>query len=514
MRERNRARQAPTVGLSEQTNASCAQTIMSMDRLNSKPSPDEIQDCISYLQQGLLESESQETFSRRRRIILCPVCILVPASILTRASTFAPKEFPKQRFLIGCHCFLVDAMQVLTALPTPDDERKIWPDVRRTYNACHDESDRIDHSDEELLSYLLKSLKATVGVCLLFTTKTPTQRWSTRFGTKGAWPTYISDVLPGVSPRLAALNLLHYWSRHSEAPVSTTVLKAVLSQLPSIPDEISGALMEARQVFLPAYCERAATLGGKLQRLLVGSPEFGEARKNLNEFVGLSLAIVQVLLMAKILPHEFAASYEDQLNAAFDMAVRGESFLPTPLEITIASIHTMLLRDFHVSSTPDQLAANLRGMNAYSSLMRSGQDPYTRFYLSTMVSTRESRCWARKCQKYGEPGASKLMRCGRCRVLQYCSRECQRAHWKDEIRPHKSICSTLASIQDVYSLTTGETDSRAFSEACRGAGIQVEELVRPYWHFLALMMHDKSDAEGLESVLRLFFALLYLYGGS
>jgi len=482
-------------------NALCLPTIMSTHPLDTAPSLEQLKACAAFLQQGLLESERHSTTPEYRRVTLCPICTLIPASVLVSAIRLAQNEFPKHLFLTDCRDFLVDAMWVLTSLPTDDDERKIWPDLRRAYNMCHEQNSRADYSDEELFSLFTTALAAMVVHCFRLAAKNPSLSWLTRFRTKGAWPASISDILPSNSPRLAMLNLLHYWARHSKEPIYTRTLVAVLFQIPSIPDEISAALMEARQVFVPAYCERFAALGRDLQRLPANSPEFGEARRNLGSLVALTAAVLQALLMAKISPYEFVGGYEDQLNAALNEAVRGESFLLKPPDITIAGVRVLLLANHHVPSPSDKLAANVQAMNTFSRRLRPGQDPCTRFYSIAIVSSRESRCWARGCHRYGEQGTSKLMRCSRCRAFQYCSRECQRAHWKDEIRPHKAVCATLTRINNAYPFYTGEPNAQAFSVACRSAGIQVEELLWPYHHFLSIIMvHEKSDAEGIESV--------------
>ena len=43
------------------------------------------------------------------------------------------------------------------------------------------------------------------------------------------------------------------------------------------------------------------------------------------------------------------------------------------------------------------------------------------------------------CAQCGGSGQGKLLHCGRCKRTQYCSRECQKAHWKD----HKANCAAV-----------------------------------------------------------------------
>ena len=54
---------------------------------------------------------------------------------------------------------------------------------------------------------------------------------------------------------------------------------------------------------------------------------------------------------------------------------------------------------------------------------------------------------------YEEQERALLMVCGRCRVCQYCSRECQIAGWDD----HKSICDLYVRAQDSGNGTEDET---------------------------------------------------------
>ena len=320
---------------------------MSTDQFdsNSTPSPEEIKACVAYLQQGLLDSECPAAPSERRRIVLCPVCVRVHVEVVIRATYFAIKDFPKQELLVGCHRFLLDVMWLLTNLPATDDERKMWPDVRHVYDACHDHTDRADYSDEKLMSHVLSGMKAVLSICLGISVGT--HCWSTRFGTKGAWPTCIPDILPGNPPRLAMSNLLRYWSRHVTDQVSTAILSAVIFRVPSIHGDIAAALMDTRDAFLPAYSERATAIGRELQHLPVGSFRFGYARKELDEYFGLSFAVMQPLIMAKILPHQFIVGHESQLNAAFDEVFRGEKRLAEPLSVSINSIRMQWFGNRH-----------------------------------------------------------------------------------------------------------------------------------------------------------------------
>jgi len=471
---------------------------MSVPLSEIPPSLEEVKACAVFFERGLLQPEDLADDSKRRRLQLCPMCTLKHGAVLTRAGDFALKNFPKRLFTVNCHTFLVDAMCFLTTLPTAEAEREIWPDVRRAYNMCLYPSNHSGNpSDKDMLQLLMISLALTVHACLKSTRKDSTIPASTRFGTNGAWPTSVTDILPGGSTRSAFANFLHFWSRN---PLwyMTTFLETLL-QLPSIAYDAAAALMDVRQTFLPVYTSCLTMSGRDVQRLPVGSQEIREAHGILSSFVTLGGTILSLFITLKMPPHEFTAGYEDVMNAAFDEAARAEKVLPAPaFPMRLIAVRLAFLADQHASNVPGQHLDAFFSPNASSSFYPSGEDPYTRFYDAASPRSRESRCWARDCQRYGQFESVKLMRCARCRVVQYCSRECQRSHWKSVILPHKVVCATLARIQDISPFAIGDNDAQAFSLACRNAGIQFEDLLRPYQYIAGREIFEElSDAEGV-----------------
>jgi len=467
------------------------------------PSLEEFKACAVFFERGLLQPEDLADDSKRRRLQLCPLCTLKHGAALTRADEFALKNFPKRFFTVNCHTFLVDAMCFLTTLPTAEAEREIWPDVRRAYNMCLYPSNHSDNmSDKDLLQFLIISLTSTVHACLKSTRKDSTMPASTRFGTNGAWPTSVTDILPGGSTRSAFANFLHCWSRNPLWYMNS--LLETLLQLPSIAYDAAAALMDVRQMFLPVYTGGLTWSGQEVQCLSVGSQETREAHGILSSFVTLGGTILGLFIMLKMPHQEFVAGYEDVLNAAFDEAARAEGVLPAPaFPLRLITVRLGFLADRHASNVSGQHLAALLSPNASFYFYPSGEDVYTRFYDIASPRSRDSKCWARDCQRYGQIESVKLMRCARCRVVQYCSRECQRSHWKSVILPHKVVCAALARIQDISPFASGDYDAHAFSLACRNAGIQIEDLLRPYQHIGSRESFEElSDAEGVHGASR------------
>jgi len=480
---------------------------MSSDDLSSETVSDRLATTVAALQHGLFEPECPRSPHERRRMRLCPICVKKHTSLMLVISAAEPKHFPKQLLLVDCHDFWVDAMWFLTSLPAASDERQILPDMRHAYVSCHPDNPESELSDSDLLVQLLKGLGVMLAVCLRSTRKSTTITSTARFGTKGAWPTSIADILPGPSPRAAFSNLLKCWSRHSENLGPFHNLMSMVAMLPGIPVVIAGAFIDARHVFIPAYASRIDALGRALQHLPMGEAESNDARRILQTLLALGAAAVQALMSAKTPPHKLSTGYEDQINAAFEEAARGDSLFPE-FNPHIQSVHGMLV--LHYPAAAPTLHQFVDKLKADEKLCG---DPYTRFYAFASAGSRESKCWARGCQRYGsdEPEGSKLMRCARCRVFQYCSRECQRAHWTDDIRPHKSVCRTLARIQDIAPFYQGELDAQAFSASCRSAGVEIEELVRPFYHLSAVYtVTEQSDAQGMAGALSPFLANIVL----
>jgi hypothetical protein len=61
---------------------------------------------------------------------------------------------------------------------------------------------------------------------------------------------------------------------------------------------------------------------------------------------------------------------------------------------------------------------------------------------SPMANIRWAECRCGGCEQCGARGGS-FKRCGGCNLVQYCGKECQRAHWAE----HKAACKRLAALK-------------------------------------------------------------------
>lgn len=86
-------------------------------------------------------------------------------------------------------------------------------------------------------------------------------------------------------------------------------------------------------------------------------------------------------------------------------------------------------------------------------------DVYRNLLKHFHIFLRTSSCVHPECRKHTHDGRSAhaFRRCNGCKMVQYCSRACQRAHWRHEGWPHKAMCGILQQL--------AENDERAENPA-------------------------------------------------
>ncbi|EJD33732.1 hypothetical protein AURDEDRAFT_76745, partial [Auricularia subglabra TFB-10046 SS5] len=82
--------------------------------------------------------------------------------------------------------------------------------------------------------------------------------------------------------------------------------------------------------------------------------------------------------------------------------------------------------------------------------------------------------------------------CASCRLLQYCSRDCQRRHWHSPLQPHKEVCSTLRGLRE---LTTPDADVEKFRAACHTANIDVHGMAVIFTNLLGDRLIEEHDGD-------------------
>ncbi|KZW01879.1 hypothetical protein EXIGLDRAFT_829788 [Exidia glandulosa HHB12029] len=102
-----------------------------------------------------------------------------------------------------------------------------------------------------------------------------------------------------------------------------------------------------------------------------------------------------------------------------------------------------------------------------------GDDPYARLSQLLLYVRNKQSCFGPECEKtvLDMPSARPFARCAKCKMVKYCSKECQKRDWKDEDFPHKEICDILHEVLRFADLKMPPAE---FAESCREHDFPVE----------------------------------------
>ncbi|EJD37159.1 hypothetical protein AURDEDRAFT_116924 [Auricularia subglabra TFB-10046 SS5] len=87
-------------------------------------------------------------------------------------------------------------------------------------------------------------------------------------------------------------------------------------------------------------------------------------------------------------------------------------------------------------------------------------------HLREKVNMGRGACARQGCNTHVHDSGTSggFARCGKCRFVQYCSRDCQKADWKGKPYPHREICDSL---QELFSAAQISMTNEQFAAACR-----------------------------------------------
>lgn len=298
---------------------------------------------------------------------------------------------------------------------------------------------------------LVSDLCSIVAACLLYSKGLRTQR----FGNGTLWPTSARDLLPyGAKASLAGL--LHWFDTEESAEIVnglTGVLSICRREL--MPELIDDE--RTRTAFVASVCRHLDTAAAAHRRLR--RPADWDKRHDRRPAYRISSICLLLQLIATGPGSDtaswarFARGFEGALLASFDGARRalGPCASHELLALFAVSTHEAL------GTPPERMPAPLR---EYALRFRAMEDdPYQRLFNQLLNVSRTVGCCAPGCATHphdiGEGG--KMQRCSGCRLLQYCSRECQKRHWKQERWPHKAVCARLKALPD-WAIAQGGMD--------------------------------------------------------
>lgn len=301
-----------------------------------------------------------------------------------------------------------------------------------------------------------------------------------RFSRHGIWPRTVDDILPR-GPRETLTSFIFWISRAQKDAFSDqqNVLVLTLQRLILVcRPELVPLLMDdedVRRRFMDVMC-RQLDLAVPTYR----SSAHLDARAALACLGGISMLFFTLSSGAGAqhdswprLVHGMEHSVLRSLDATYSCL--GDAPTVAPVKNALASLQIGIHTELR-----SELPEYLRTFRA--AVVSDIQDPYVRLHVMLSTIRRRVACCAPGCCAHPRAvGPGKLQRCGACRLLQYCSRECQKRHWSAEPLPHKTVCAPLSALLGIVPYVT---DEDAFIAACRVPEVP-EELVKTLGEYLA-----------------------------
>jgi hypothetical protein len=174
----------------------------------------------------------------------------------------------------------------------------------------------------------------------------------------------------------------------------------------------------------------------------------------------------------------------DKLHALFD-AIGGAVYDASPDSIELFETHSMATRWFQASKTYRSRTNDPHGV------------VWLRFLQIHMTSLEHQQ----RCQRPGCPTIScsrkkvyrKVSCCGGCRLVVYCSRQCQKLAWGYSTAPHREVCSYLRLIGSKYTISPGLFVAKAHAQSSQSE-LSADAMQHVVDHFDALAKAETNTS--------------------
>ena len=286
--------------------------------------------------------------------------------------------------------------------------------------------------------------------------------WKRKFSTRGHWPTGVDDLLPH-GPDHSTRGLLFWLLRDDNLSFGNLFFGLLML----VPTQVAPEILRQRPAIRSTLFTRFMTNVSRLQHS--DSPSRNQLASSLE-------MITKIFLIVDHFPPNNVLEripYHEKMT----YAVVGNFY-----HFDDSYFRTMLLHSL-VDSFQSLILVTPGGQAAWDKLVHAfppefplrgrPKNPYIVFRRSILGSFGRSQCDATGCNRYGEVEGIKLRKCAQCRIAFYCSRECQTAHWRADIHPHKAVCTV---VQKVHKAADDGLPDDQFSAACVAAGISADEL--------------------------------------
>lgn len=377
----------------------------------------------------------------------------------------------------GHRDFLSSALNYLTTPRAADDISTLQIYLDQTIRGC---SRRASHAESALLvgdfllDYAVFVLIRPICGCLK---DAPRMLKTQRFSQRGLWPCNIDDILPR-GPRETIASFVFWITRAEAYPLSYShflLLETLNSLILACRSELVPVVMseDIRPSFVDTLC-RQLDLAVSARRSPLAT---GLGSATISNTPALCIDVIALLL------HELSSGMdmlydpwlhliqgqEHHVLRALDAA---QSCLDPTTAVSargaLARLQIQIYRQLDI-----QLPMHLQVLDSNSSSDRD--DPYVLLHEMLCIVTQRVSCCAPGCGKHPhEVSAGKLLSCGTCKMVQYCSRECQKQHWSRQGLPHRSACEPLRALLQVAPYSK---DQRVFIARCRAPSVS-EEIIK------------------------------------
>ena len=413
---------------------------------------------LKFLANGVYGEERDD-----RHVKICGGCVPAAIGIITSLLLEDPEKGVRLEKDLRCvhRSFWIDLMHLVTRVRDTAEVDALGATMLATCGRCTSHAVTTGPPQADFVGAWMANVVYLVLKCASLGRASI---WNAKFSTRGHWPTGIDDLLPH-GPDLSMRGLLFWLLRGDEVSFYTLVLRLLVLA----PTQTATEVLRQRQVVMSTLYTRFVTNLCYLQHSDIPSRANIMARLDATSRIFL---MIDQLPSDNVLEHIY---YREKMTFAV---------IDNFYHIDDREFRSALLR--RLAQFLQSLVLITRvGQAAWDSIVRTfppefrlddsdqPPDPYIVFRDIVLKTVVRTQCDATGCNRYGEVEGIKLRKCARCRVVFYCSRECQAAHWRATIHPHKELCTIL---QKVHQAADDGLPDPQYSAACLAAGISVDEL--------------------------------------
>ncbi|KZV93423.1 hypothetical protein EXIGLDRAFT_717148 [Exidia glandulosa HHB12029] len=142
--------------------------------------------------------------------------------------------------------------------------------------------------------------------------------------------------------------------------------------------------------------------------------------------------------------------------------------------VELQEVLEQLLHAFYFA-TPFEQRPEEHNLDSYVDRMLAIFDEHTLLFTALSVYRDINTCCGPSCFRHAGQG-TRLQRCQKCTALVYCSRECQKEHWKWSVAPHKDSCESIGKFFAAFKAAGVQAQSDAdlrerFKREAEGRGL-------------------------------------------